>query len=123
LGSSRLRDECRPWAGAKRLPLRRAPASAVAVTILFSLFAAGSVGARLANDGEYGAAGSTAAASYGLEFPAVAAAPEMFPISFVEDPCPVRQLVQVEIAAVVQFEEDRPVSRQRDVPGLRANAG
>ena len=82
----------------------------------FSPFAAGSVSARLANDGASGAVGSAAEASYGLELPAVAAAPEMFPIGLVEDPCPVRELVQVEVAAVVQFEEDRPISRQRDVP-------
>jgi len=82
----------------------------------FSPFAAGSVSARLANDGAPGAVGAATEARYGLELPAVAAALEMLPVGLVEDPCPVRELVQVEVAAVVQFEEDRPVSGQRDVP-------
>ena len=81
-----------------------------------SPFAAGSVSARLANDGASGAAGSAAEARYGLKLPAVAAALEMLPVGLVQHPCPVRELVQVKVAAVVQFEEDRPVSRQRDVP-------
>ena len=76
-----------------------------------------------ANDGAPGAVGSVVEASYALELSAIAAAPEMFPVGLVEDPCPVRELVQVEIAAVVQFEEDRSVRGKRDVPGLRANAG
>ena len=80
----------------------------------FSPFAAGSVSARLANDGAPGAVSSSAEAGYGLEL--VAAAPEMLPVGLVEDSCPVRELVQVEVAAVVQLEEDRPVSRQRNVP-------
>jgi hypothetical protein len=75
-----------------------------------SPFVAGSVSARLANDGASGAVGSAAEASYGLELPAVAPAPETLPVRLVQDPCPVRELVQVEIGPVVQFEEDRPVS-------------
>ena len=81
-----------------------------------SPFAAGSVSARLANDGAPAAVGAAAESSYGLELPAVAAVLEMLPVGLVEDTCPMRELVQVEVAAVVQFEEDRPVSRQRDVP-------
>jgi hypothetical protein len=82
---------------------------------LVSPFVAGSVRAGLANDGVSGVAGSRAEASYGLELPVVAAAPEMLPVSLVQDACPMGELVQVEVA-VAQFKEDRPVSRQRYVP-------
>jgi len=40
----------------------------------------------------------------------------MLPV--VEDPCPLRDRVQIEVAAVVQLEADLPVSRQCDAPRL-----
>ncbi len=52
--------------------------------------------------------GSAEVARCGLELPAVAAALEMLPAALFEDPCPVRELVQVQVAAFVQLIRFRP---------------
>jgi hypothetical protein len=69
--------------------------------------------------------GSAAEASCGLQLPAIAAAAKVFPVGRSEDPCATGELVQVEVAAVVQFEEGGPVSRPHHIGQVREwkNAG
>jgi hypothetical protein len=43
-------------------------------------------------------------------------------VNVVQHPCPVGELTQVQVAAVVQLEKDRPIRRQSDVSGLRGDA-
>ena len=46
----------------------------------------------------------------------------MFGVAFVENTGAVRELCEVEVAAVIDLEEHRPLGGERDIPGLGADA-
>ena len=46
----------------------------------------------------------------------------MFGVAFIENTGAVRQLGEVEVAAVIDFEDHRPLGGERDIPGLGADA-
>jgi hypothetical protein len=52
-----------------------------------------------------------------------AASAKMSAIVLIEDALSVRELGEVQVAAKVHLEEDRPLIGQRHVPGLCADAG
>jgi hypothetical protein len=53
---------------------------------------------------------------------AVAAAGKMFDVAFIENTCAVRELGEVEVAAVIDLEDHWPLGGERDIPRLGADA-
>ena len=46
----------------------------------------------------------------------------MFDVAFIENTGTVRELCEVEVAAVIDLEDHRPLGGERDIPGLGADA-
>jgi hypothetical protein len=46
----------------------------------------------------------------------------MFDVAFIENTDAVRELYEVEVTAVIHFEDHRPLGGERDIPGLGADA-